>query len=537
MSMASVPSQDIEVPPPPPEDEDNDDLGSIGVAITPMKTMNGGMSPRSPEHQEAIDRMDAMERAMAGKLAELNEKVSKHETMQKEAMKTGMVPGSVVALVIWQVAMLVGFGLGVDYSADLFDETASTATMLKYGHFQDIHVMIFVGFGFLMTFLRKYGLSAVSLNMLVSVFAIQWHILAGSFIHMVFEGTVHNVTLDLDSFILGDFAAAVVLITFGALIGKVTFQQLLVICFFEILFFSANEAINAQYFKTSDMGGSVVLHTFGAYFGLGCSWVMSPRERTKDHKDNASSYNSDIFAMIGTVFLFMFWPSFNSALAPAVEQQRTVVNTLTSITGSAASAFVASYFMRGGKFSMVDVQNATLAGGVAIGTASNMAVSPGGALATGLIAGILSVVGYTKITPYLEESIGLYDTCGVHNLHGMPGVLAGIVGAITAASATPGNYAGNAADSVGETNIISAFGGRYDGTTEERSAASQGGWQAAFLGFTLLTSILSGIMTGYIAMMIAGPTELFTDATDIDEIEDGPDDVPEWADNYVRKDQ
>jgi len=38
---------------------------------------------------------------------------------------------------------------------------------------------------------------------------------------MVFEGTVHNVTLDLDSFILGDFAAAVVLITFGALIGKV----------------------------------------------------------------------------------------------------------------------------------------------------------------------------------------------------------------------------------------------------------------------------------------------------------------------------
>lgn len=531
MSMASVPSQDIEVPPPPPEEEDNDDLGSIGVAITPMKNMNGGMSPRSPEHQEALDRMDAMERAMAGKLAELQEKVNKNESMQVEAMKTGMVPGSVVALVIWQIAMLVGFGLGVDYDAQLFDGTASPVTMRRYGHFQDVHVMIFIGFGFLMTFLRKYGMSAVSLNMLVAVFAIQWHILAGSFIHMLFNSDVHNVSLNLETFILADFCAAVILITFGALIGKINFQQLLVICFFEVLFFSANESINSQYFKTSDMGGSVVVHTFGAYFGLGCSWVVSPRERTKDHKENASSYNSDIFAMIGTVFLFMFWPSFNSALAPDNEQQRVVINTLTSIIASGGSAFVASFFYRGGKFNMVDVQNATLAGGVAIGTASNMAVSPGGALATGLCAGILSVVGYVKITPYLEESIGLYDTCGVHNLHGMPGVLAGIVGAIAAGSATDSRYKGNA-------NVISAFGGRFtDAGVEDRTAAQQGGWQAAFLGFTLLTSILSGIITGYIALMVAGPAELFTDATDIDEIEDGPDDVPEWADQFVKKDE
>ena len=39
--------------------------------------------------------------------------------------------------------------------------------------FQDVHVMIFIGFGFLMTFLKKYGLSAVSLNMLIAVISIQ----------------------------------------------------------------------------------------------------------------------------------------------------------------------------------------------------------------------------------------------------------------------------------------------------------------------------------------------------------------------------
>ena len=44
------------------------------------------------------------------------------------------------------------------------------------------------------------------------------------------------------------------------------------------------------------------------------------------------------------------------------------------------------------------MQNATLAGGVAIGTASNMSVSPWGALLIGCIAGGLSVVGYAYLT-------------------------------------------------------------------------------------------------------------------------------------------
>merc|ERR1719353_1191261 len=181
---------------------------------------------------------------------------------------------------------------------------------------------------------------------MISVYAILWHILVNGFMHCLFHNSWNKITLNLESFILGDFGAACVLITFGALLGKVTYQQLMIVTFFEIIFFSANENMNIKWFKTSDIGGSVVLHTFGAYFGLAASWVLTPRDQTKESKDNKSSYNSDLFAMIGTIFLFMFWPSFNSALAPANEQQRTVVNTLTSIIASAASAFVASFFYR-----------------------------------------------------------------------------------------------------------------------------------------------------------------------------------------------
>lgn len=35
-----------------------------------------------------------------------------------------------------------------------------------------------------------------------------------------------------------------------------------------------------------------------------------------------------------------------------------------------------------------------------------------------------------QLTPALESHIGLRDTCGVHNLHGMPGLLGGIVAAV-----------------------------------------------------------------------------------------------------------
>lgn len=42
--------------------------------------------------------------------------------------------------------------------------------------------------------------------------------------------------------------------------------------------------------------------------------------------------------------------------------------------------------------------------------------------------------------PILESKLKIQDTCGVHNLHGMPGVLGAIVGAVTAALATRDVY-------------------------------------------------------------------------------------------------
>lgn len=103
-----------------------------------------------------------------------------------------------VALIL-QMLLIIGFSWMLDYS-----ETADAASMLNgydprkggadqannpinvhHGVFVDVHVMVFIGFGFLFTFLKRYGYSAVGVNMFVAAIAIQWAIMCeGFFLNM-----------------------------------------------------------------------------------------------------------------------------------------------------------------------------------------------------------------------------------------------------------------------------------------------------------------------------------------------------------------
>ena len=57
-----------------------------------------------------------------------------------------------------------------------------------------------------------------------------------------------------------------------------------------------------------DIGGSITIHAFGAYFGLAASLVLAHASSGAGHPKNGAVYSSDMTAMIGTIFLFIFWP-------------------------------------------------------------------------------------------------------------------------------------------------------------------------------------------------------------------------------------
>jgi len=56
--------------------------------------------------------------------------------------------------------------------------------------FQDIHVMMFIGFGFLMTFLKRYGYGSVGLNMMVAALVLQWATLTAGWILYLKDGLI-----------------------------------------------------------------------------------------------------------------------------------------------------------------------------------------------------------------------------------------------------------------------------------------------------------------------------------------------------------
>jgi ammonium transporter Rh len=149
------------------------------------------------------------------------------------------------------------------------------------------------------------------------------------------------------------------------------------------------------------------------------------------------------------------------------------------------SAFIVSRLTSEHKFDVVHIQNSTLAGGVVMGVAADLALHPTAAMAAGFVAGAVSVLGYHYLTPFLSHKFNIQDICGVHNLHGMPGVLSCIVGIFGTlhAAYSPSKYPENSSDNHKEANAYNF---------EHKQAL----WQAIGLFITLGVSIVGGLFAG-----------------------------------------
>ena len=158
----------------------------------------------------------------------------------------------------------------------------------------DIHVMIFIGFGFLMVFLKTHSWSAIGFNYLVAAWAMQLCILfQGWWKCIIVKGFGKKIDITMVAIIDADFGAAACLISMGALLGKCTFPQLMLIVTIEAFFFTLNCTLLLEFWKCMDIGGAMTIHMFGAYFGLTASYFYQPKKAIEDvNGRNGGSYNS-----------------------------------------------------------------------------------------------------------------------------------------------------------------------------------------------------------------------------------------------------
>ena len=325
---------------------------------------------------------------------------------------------------------------------------------------RSIHIlaMLLLGFGFLMVFVRGHGYSTITATLLVVSISVPVYMLIKSFVG-------EEPAVNIEALLWGEFAAASLLIAIGAPLGRLKMDQFVLMAVLFTVIYLVNETLildsGLKCFEGfQDTGGSVVIHAFGAYFGLGV--VATTMKKFEDGPQCETDSTSNQFSLLGSFILWVFWPSFTSAIAAPERVVLTAINTVFALAGASIATYVFSKLIRG-KLDVEDIANAALAGGVAIGSTCDIA-NPGSSLLIGIAAGALSTLGYSVIAPKVCNLIKGLDTCGVHNLHGMPGLLGGICAIFVAQAADVTGFSISAQILAMIVTVAIAFvGGRITG--------------------------------------------------------------------------
>ncbi len=150
-----------------------------------------------------------------------------------------------------QAVLLLLFLFGTTYDSRDYSSA-------EYMIFRDIMVI------------AKYGLGAVGLTMMLTAIAVQLNIFTELACRFLYgergsEDTVFPLPLKLPTFIDGEFSAATLLISYGAIIGRASPVQLAIMTLLQSFFYSFNKVVICLgLWSAEDVGGSMtsefVLH-------------------------------------------------------------------------------------------------------------------------------------------------------------------------------------------------------------------------------------------------------------------------------------
>ncbi|AKL94146.1 ammonium transporter [Clostridium aceticum] len=170
-----------------------------------------------------------------------------------------------------------------------------------------------------------------------------------------------------------------------------------------------------------DFAGSTVVHSVGGWSALVGAWVIGPRigKYNSQGKPQAIPGHSLTLGALGVFILWLGWFGFNPGSTLSGMDYNGISHIfITTNLAAAASTVVAMMitWVRYGKPDVSMTLNGSLAGLVGI-TAGTDVVSPMGAVAIGIIAGIAIVYG----VEFVDKVLKIDDPVGAVGVHGICG--------------------------------------------------------------------------------------------------------------------
>jgi ammonium transporter Rh len=287
--------------------------------------------------------------------------------------------------------------------------------LFRYHRGQDVFFM-FMLVAFLMLFIKRYEWGVCLMTLLI---------LSVSFPFYFAVKTIYFAEAwNMDLIILGVVCAITLVISAGMFLGQVKTWQYIIIALLFVVAYSINEWFLFTYLQgVADMGGSLLVHAFAAYFGYGM--ILSLRHKKIMDAPMKTTVHSVSFVWLASMLLWILWPSFTTGLLAPDQVIGGMLITYMALMGSTVITYLVLLAIQK-KIDPLVYTYAILAGGVAIGSTVDL-VGPWAAFAIGLLAGLISSLCFVYLHPTLEKAFGVRDVMGVHNLHGVPGIVGGLL--------------------------------------------------------------------------------------------------------------
>ena len=360
----------------------------------------------------------------------------------------------------------------------------------NYGQLRDMSIIAFIGYGLLHSILKKNAWTSISVNTLIVAISVQYSLFFNFVWKKGFKEKWNDEFLDFLYINKAIFISCAVVITYGCVLGKLSIIQNLIMAVLETILATMNFQLCQEKLETIDTGGALYIHTFGAVFALSISVVLFCSSKSKseisyyeseEYPYNYPSYFSSITSFLGILFLFVYFPSFNSVLSEEMHNiNRAKINTYFSLFGAVMGSIVTSGLLNQGRILLEQLLYGTLSGGIIISGCCSVCFYQWAALIIGTLSAAIAVVLLSKIKPIFVE-YGLRDTCNVIIIHGIFGILGGFI--------SPMFIRGLKEDDIKNLDLFQDTG---------RTRAKQSGIQVGALFITIGISFIGGIATGFL---------------------------------------